>query len=178
MGVVRAWTLARESDRWRAAPRAELPPHRTGVTDMWFGAGALYTASMDESVRCTPFPPGPRAPPALEHTKGVRALLPLLGEQVLLTGAGDAIRAYDVGDAHAPVLCGETDAHAHDVTALRLWVRAGEPWVVSASLDGTLRRWKLAGACAARGPRGKRVAHMRRQTCSARKPQMKGRRRR
>jgi hypothetical protein len=51
MGVVRAWTLAREADRWRAAPRAELPPHRTGVTDMWFGGGALFTgASLRSSV--------------------------------------------------------------------------------------------------------------------------------
>lgn len=48
----------------------------------------------------------------------------------------------------------EADAHWHDVTALRLWVRKTkgedgrmrvEPWIVSTSLDGTVRRWRLAG---------------------------------
>jgi hypothetical protein len=110
-------------------------------------------------VFVTPFPtppPGTHVPPALTHTQAVRCVLPLglsvLGEPYVLTGAGDAIRAYDLADADAPVLLAETDAHAHDVTALRLWVKdaAGGPeaWVVSASLDGTLRRWKLAGMCA------------------------------
>ncbi len=42
------------------------------------------------------------------------------------------------------------------MTALRLWIRKSpvegepgktrvEPWIVSAGLDGTLRRWKLSG---------------------------------
>jgi hypothetical protein len=48
----------------------------------------------------------------------------------------------------------EIDAHWHEVTALRLWLRKWkgkdglirvEPWVVSASLDGTIRKWKLSG---------------------------------
>ncbi|KAG9093583.1 hypothetical protein FRC07_011438, partial [Ceratobasidium sp. 392] len=58
---------------------------------------------------------------------------------------------------------GVVDVHSHDVSALALWVRNPavennkdmteedgfgpvkqvEAWVVSASLDGTLRRWKL-----------------------------------
>jgi hypothetical protein len=103
----------------------------------------------------------------------VRCFLPLactpLGEPYLLTGAGDVIRAYDLSDALASLpssapgissgeaeLLGEVDAHWHDVTALRFWARrtatdaggvAVEPWVVSASLDGTLRKWRLSGAC-------------------------------
>jgi len=44
------------------------------------------------------------------------------------------------------------DAHWHDVTILKLWLRLSEegnvkkiePWIVSASLDGTIRRWRLA----------------------------------
>jgi hypothetical protein len=181
MGVIRAWTVARDDDsgRWRATLAAEPPAHRTGVADMWYGQGYLYTgrprpfihlgaradpsaASLDESVFVTPFPappPGTRVPPALVHAKAVRCVLPLgpsaFGEPYVLTGAGDAIRAYDVADADAPVLLADTDAHAHDVTALRLWARdvrgAPEAWVVSASLDGTLRRWKLAGVCACGG---------------------------
>ncbi|CAE6479167.1 unnamed protein product [Rhizoctonia solani] len=60
---------------------------------------------------------------------------------------------------------GMIDVHSHDVTALALWVRqpmaeaateimnegkelprvqSAEPWVVSGSLDGTLRRWRLS----------------------------------
>ncbi|CAE6435227.1 unnamed protein product [Rhizoctonia solani] len=60
---------------------------------------------------------------------------------------------------------GMVDVHSHDVTALALWVRepeaetaietasegkelsrvqSVEAWVVSASLDGTLRRWRLS----------------------------------
>jgi hypothetical protein len=46
MGVIRAWTIARDgdNDRWRTTLAAELPAHRTGVTDMWFGQGHLYTS--------------------------------------------------------------------------------------------------------------------------------------
>ena len=55
-----------------------------------------------------------------------------------------------------PELLGETDAHWHDVIGLRLWMRKTivegkpgkykvEPWIVSASLDGTLRKWRLLG---------------------------------
>lgn len=57
-----------------------------------------------------------------------------------------------------PDLVNEVDAHWHDVTALRLWMRktavegqAGkvrvEPWVISTSLDGTIRKWNLLGEC-------------------------------
>jgi WD40 repeat protein len=61
---------------------------------------------------------------------------------------------------------GMVDVHSHDVTGLALWVRqpaaesametasegkeltrvqSAEAWVVSGSLDGTLRRWRLSG---------------------------------
>lgn len=47
------------------------------------------------------------------------------------------------------VLVSVTDAHAHEVTALGWWYREvegkTEVWIISASLDGTLRRWKLVG---------------------------------
>lgn len=49
------------------------------------------------------------------------------------------------GTAH---LLNEVDVHSQPVTSLQLWLRESkdmEPWIVSASLDGTLRRWKLAG---------------------------------
>lgn len=100
----------------------------------------------------------PRAghkPASIAHPHAVRAMLPLLltalGEPYLLTGAGDVVRAFDAselvdGRAGGRVeALGSVDGHWHDVTALQLWVRAGEPWVVSASLDGTIRKWRLAG---------------------------------
>lgn len=87
----------------------------------------------------------------------MRAILPLvmtdLAEPYVITGAGDVIRIYDVSSPDEPELLGEVDAHWHDVTALRLWVRKSfgadgqtrvEPWVISASLDGTIRKWRLS----------------------------------
>jgi hypothetical protein len=74
-------------------------------------------------VFVTPFPtppPGTHVPPALMQRQAVRCVLPLglsvLGEPYMLTGAGDAIRAYDFADADVPVLLTEAHAHAHDVT--------------------------------------------------------------
>lgn len=99
-----------------------------------------------------------RPPPPITHPVSVRCLLPLglsdLEEPYLLTGAGDVIRAYDVSSPEDPDLITEVDAHWHDVTALRLWIRKSvaedgktrrEPWIISTSLDGTIRKWKLSG---------------------------------
>lgn len=77
-----------------------------------------------------------------------------LAEPYVITGSGDIIRIYDVSSPEEPELLGEVDAHWHDVTALRLWVRRSvgdngqtrvEPWIISASLDGTIRKWRLSG---------------------------------
>jgi WD40 repeat protein len=101
-----------------------------------------------------------RPMPAITHPTAVRAVLPLqttpLAEPYLLTGSGDVIRAYDISSPDEPELLGELDAHWHDIITLRLWLRKSpvegelnkskiEPWIVSASLDGTLRKWKLLG---------------------------------
>lgn len=119
-------------------------------------------ASSDETVQmvCHPSLPPPsssRSIPPITHSAAVKAVLPLsvtpLSEPYLLTGAGDVIRAYDVSTPEEPQLLGEIDAHWHDVTALRLWMRRTaiegkervEPWIVSASLDGTIRKWRLSG---------------------------------
>lgn len=128
-----------------------------------------------------------KLPPAIQHPTAVKALLPLLltplAEPYLLTGAGDVIRAYDVSSPDEPELLAETDGHWHDVTALRLWMRRSkvegepgkvrvEPWVVSASLDGTIRRWRLNGECECRRDRtrygGKRVTDVLQSCCNHR----------
>ena len=129
---------------------------------------SFLTASADETVQVTPHPellpaPGTKPIPPIQHATAVKTILPLsltaLGEPYLLTGSGDVIRVYDVSSLREPERIAETDGHWHDVTALRLWLRKSqvegdpgkvriEPWLVSASLDGTLRRWKLTGRLA------------------------------
>ena len=90
--------------------------------------------------------------------KPVKAILPLsltdLSEPYLLAAYGDVIRVYDVSSPESPEVIQDIDAHWHDVTALRLWFRKSEnekgqmtiePFIISSSLDGTLRRWSLKG---------------------------------
>lgn len=112
-----------------------------------------------------------KAPPLLKHPSAAKALLPLslpaltlpedLADAIdayLITAYGDTIRVYDVSAPHEPELLREVaDGHWHDVVGLALWVRSVhvelpdqktrtrvEPWIVSASLDGTIQRWKFA----------------------------------
>ncbi|KAF8630362.1 hypothetical protein AX15_002927 [Amanita polypyramis BW_CC] len=164
MGLVKVWDLSFEDTtppRWKSALRTELNYHRTRVNEMVVGNGTLWTASADETVQVSPeianSTQGKRPRP-ITHPTGVRAILPLsltaLAEPYLVTGAGDIIRAYDISNPEEPELLGEVDAHWHDVTSIRHWVRQVrgqdgnnrfEHWVVTASLDGTLRKWKLSG---------------------------------
>lgn len=123
-----------------------------------------YTASADETVRVLPFKPadsttkGSKIPGPLTHPVAVRAILPLsltdLAEPYLITAAGDVLRTYDVSELDQPELLSEIDAHWHDITAIKLWMRRTtkgngkiyvEPWIVTASLDRTIRKWKLSG---------------------------------
>ncbi|SRR6266550_1565214 len=119
----------------------------------------MCLASSDESVQVMFTNPTQGKPPRpITHPTAVRAILPLsltaLADTYLVTGAGDVIRTYDISNLEEPELLGEVDAHWHDVTSIRLWLRQikaqggvvrVEPWVVTASLDGTLRKWKLSG---------------------------------
>ena len=125
----------------------------------------MIIASADETIQVYDDPPverpqGSKPPAPIAHSTAVRSLLPLSltppSEPYLLTASVDTIRVYDVSSPDTPELLGEVDAHWHDVTALRLWMRKTpvegeegkvkvEPWIVSASLDGTLRKWRLLG---------------------------------
>ena len=111
----------------------------------------------------------------VDHPQGVRCILNLadspLSQPYIITGSGDLIRLYDVSelirdedDINTEVsrsarpgkgkehLIAEVDAHFHHVTSLALWMKSindgstAEPWIVSSSLDGTLRKWKFDGA--------------------------------
>ncbi|KAI0747982.1 WD40 repeat-like protein [Daedaleopsis nitida] len=167
MGVIKTWEIGRDDaapSRWKSTLVGELKHHRTRINDMIHGNGYIWTASTDETVHVIPYPApaaatGAKPIPPIEHPTAVRTILPLsltpLAEPYLLTGSGDVIRVYDVSTPEEPELVAETDGHWHDVTALRLWFRKSpiandpgkvriEPWIVSAGLDGTLRRWKLS----------------------------------
>ncbi|KAJ7168157.1 WD40-repeat-containing domain protein [Mycena crocata] len=166
MGAIKIWDLVKESGvapRWKSTLKAELNHHRTGINEMRFGRGHLWTASSDDSAQVIPDPiqhqPTAKPPVSITHPAAVRCILPLsvtdLAEPYLITGAGDVIRVYDVSSLEEPELINEVDAHWHDVTALHLWVRSSvgedrktrvEPWIVSTSLDGTIRKWRLAGS--------------------------------
>lgn len=99
-----------------------------------------------------------KSPPEIRHPEYVKSILPLfltdLAEPYLLTGAGDTIRVYDVSSLEEPEFIREVVGHWREVIAIRLWFRKRtgdssksyiEPWIVSASLDSTVRRWKLSG---------------------------------
>src|ERR1700722_7677688 len=117
----------------------------------------ISPASSDDTVQILPHDVSTPLPP-IAHPVAVRTILPLaltdLAEPYLITGAGDIIRVFDVSSPREPELISEIDAHWHDVTILRLWMRKFvgpdnkariEPWIVSTSLDGTIRKWRLSG---------------------------------
>lgn len=155
MGMIKLWELSKGDgdDGWHSSLKQELNYHRTKINEILYGNGQLWTASADETVQIKPTD---QSPYLIAHPTTVRCILPLsttdLAEPYVLTGAGDMIRVYDVSSPQEPELISEMDAHWHDVTALRLWVRKFvgddgrqrvEPWIISASLDGTIRKWRL-----------------------------------
>lgn len=50
MGIIKVWDLRKETDngapRWRATLQDELKHHRTGVVEMIYGAGQLWTGTI------------------------------------------------------------------------------------------------------------------------------------
>ena len=119
------------------------------------------TASADTSAHYHSFnsPKSPPTPSPLPNplttyaTPAIHALLPLphLTPPLLLTGSGDEhIRIWDLSQGESSArMIREVEGHCAEVMGLRRWVREEdgkkEEWVVSSGLDGTIRRWKLAG---------------------------------
>ncbi|KAF9072944.1 WD40 repeat-like protein [Rhodocollybia butyracea] len=159
MGIIRLWTLTNDDGRWTTSLKTEFNHHRTKISDLHLGFGQLWTASADETVQVRNLldAPGKRTPPPITHSKDVRCLLPLyltdLREPYIVTGSGDFLRVYDVSTVEEPELLNQVESHWHDVTHIRLWMRQStdennqrkvEPWIVSTSLDATVRRWRLS----------------------------------
>ncbi|WFD24849.1 hypothetical protein MEQU1_003555 [Malassezia equina] len=70
---------------------------------------------------------------------GARSVLPLATEgQVILGCADGTLQLWSVPSGTCEHVL---DGHWHEVTFLGVWHRAAEPFLVSASLDGTVRRW-------------------------------------
>jgi len=119
------------------------------------------TASADTSAHYhslnspkSPPTPSPLPNPLTTYaTPAIHALLPLphLTPPLLLTGSGDEhIRIWDLSQGESSArMIREVEGHCAEVMGLRRWVREEdgkkEEWVVSSGLDGTIRRWKLAG---------------------------------
>ena len=126
---------------------------------------SLSSASADETIQMLVYPPpthvGLKKKAPITHTTAFRTVLPMylhpdLDSDVypyLLAGSGDRIRVYDISslDEDEAEFVREVEGHWHDVTHLRTWIQGSgdgarrDVWVVSGSLDGTLRKWKLSG---------------------------------
>ena len=160
--------------RWRATLREDLTHHRTRINQLALHNGYIWTgmhppvntrcfapltvpvASADETVKIHPYSSEnqsrekKRPTKQIQHPTGVKTLLPLyipsLDETHLFTASGDVIRSWDTSDLDDQVeQRNEIDGHWHDVTLLKAWFVSPDPYILSASLDGTIRRWKLKG---------------------------------
>jgi WD40 repeat protein len=123
----------------------------------------LSSASADETIQLLVYPPPTRVESKQKtpiiHTTAFRAVLPIYlhpgldpdAFPYLLAGSGDCIRVYDISSLDEAEFMGEIEGHWHDITHLRTWIQGSgdgarrDVWVVSGSLDGTLRKWKLSG---------------------------------
>jgi WD40 repeat protein len=145
------WSGKKSQDSSLTASRAD--------SDLFFSS-----ASADETIQMLVYPPptqvGLKKMTPITDRKGFRAVLPIYlhpeldpdAFPYLLAGSGDCIRVYDISSLDEAELLREIEGHWHDVTHLRTWIQGSgdgarrDVWVVSGSLDGTLRKWKLSGS--------------------------------
>ena len=91
-------------------------------------------------------------------SQAVKAILPLeltpIGENVLIAGSRDVLLSFEISHDGKVDRMGEVVAHWHDLTGIQPWIKKLKdakgrlvltPMIVSASLDGTVRRWDLHG---------------------------------
>jgi len=163
MGVLKIWLLERGTPtqpadgcppQWRTTLRENLTHHRTRINRLVLHSGYIWTASADETVKVHPYSSGEQSNESkrpikpIQHPAGVKALLPLyvpsLDETYLFTASGDIIKSWDASDLEGEVKQrNEVDGHWHEVTLLKAWFTSPDVYIMSASLDGTIRRWKV-----------------------------------
>lgn len=159
----RAESPPNEDQRYGSGAESRLDWYTLSMLDPIDFQLTSSTASSDETAQIQPAIENEatsslKLPKPLEHpAAAVKAILALplteLGESYLLTAAGDYLRVYDISTLAEPELISTTDIHWHDVTAIRLWFRQRnngettlvEPYIVSTSLDQSIRKWRLAG---------------------------------
>ena len=114
----------------------------------------IVSASMDKTSKRTPLDPTAQDSISLPHPDYVKAVLPIPEESLhqsgdfVLTGCDDGdLRLWDVTVKPATLLS-VVPGHFGAITALSPVsqpVSAQAPILMSASLDGTLRRWTAIG---------------------------------
>ncbi|PVG02963.1 WD40 repeat-like protein, partial [Serendipita vermifera] len=167
MGIIKSWALRlTNEDSDRPALVKEYAGHRTGVNMMFTQNGELWSASTDATV-ILHRQPGPGQPltstrSSIEHVGPVKCVLLInsqMGEPLyMITASGDNLYTWDIASftlgEDEPDLLSTTECHADDITSISIWTESdttngalsgnAEPWIVTGSLDGTVRRWKLA----------------------------------
>jgi len=166
MGVIKVWDVVKDSTDgppiWRSTLRGDLSGHRTRINEIVYGNGHLWSASADETIQLLVYPPPThvelKQKTLITHTTAYRAVLPIYlhpeldsdAFPYLIAGSGDCIRVYDISSLDEAEFMREIEGHWHDVTHLRTWIQGSgdgarrDVWVISGSLDGTLRKWKLS----------------------------------
>lgn len=162
LGAIKAWDIQRLDQNLHECQvtlKNEWIPHRTGINALFVANDLLFTGSSDESVAIQNVPKPLPDSKVLHHVTqphSVKALLPLFltfeDATYLVVAVGDSLRIYSYDPLSAqdpPELLCEIEAHSHDITSLDVWMRTGkngkaELWILSASLDSTLRRWSLS----------------------------------
>lgn len=139
---------------WRAVDPSDALVDQ-GIDEEW--VPDVWTASVDKHARRFPLSPSARegavrgrssaagapvgterpilADRALEHPHSVGAVA-VVGDSVVTTCDGDLWMWCG-----AKAAC--TEGHSHEAGYLGVWMHEGEPRIVSAGLDGSVRRWPL-----------------------------------
>ncbi|BEI81798.1 hypothetical protein CcaverHIS002_0209580 [Cutaneotrichosporon cavernicola] len=149
MGVIKEWTIPQIVVGLQAPLTfvSNLPGHETSVAQLAAVDDGLWSASMDYNAMFHGVPSA-----TLAHPRYVKAILPHPnGMPYILTGSEDEhIRVWDSSNLERTnkMPMSVVVAHCGEVTAFGLWTckqegRLLEVKVVSASLDGTLRRWSM-----------------------------------
>ena len=176
-GELRTWTVRAGRGGPAVIEARVLGAHLTTVYDVVAASGVLWSASADKTVQARDLATG-NVVSALEHTDWVRALALTPTGQVVTGGHDQVVRVWDaevpfasvrpqgrrgeeggghggrtegsmawVGDAgaaQAEAVVTSFEGHFDNVTALAVWRHV----VVSASLDGTVRFWRLSSGAA------------------------------
>jgi WD40 repeat protein len=124
-----------------AAPIAPLVAHETSIFALAVSpsSGDIWTASADKTAKCLSRSRGFAADTVLRHPDHVKSVALCERSGLVFTGCRDeGLRAWDA--ASGELVAALLRAHWEEVTSVVVLRRH----VVSAGIDGTVRRWGLA----------------------------------